>query len=337
MEAAPRRRRGAARPGQAVRSGADSSQSRRVPPAEIRGRLAAWLGAEPPVSVFSGIGVVDDADSAARLLRNLLRSRLLPLDAQVAGERLAKALGVHRNTMSKVLRTLADEGYLHRRRGRPARVAAHEKVLPERHTNRISHTALAREQQLDIRTVAVRHRQCRVRDLDPARQARVASSLVLEPGSRVIVYSRIRELRAEGASWVPAIAETAYFAAARAPEFFYEGLAAPGRVSSIHEYLAENGIEPVNSEYRVRIAPLPEPFWGDWAKSAGLRKEKIAALRFLRFESTTHCHKGAIEYSIAYLAEGLFALSTTDLALATEKDALRASSGRLTLLGGGRA
>lgn len=141
---------------------------------------------------------------------------------------------------------------------------------------------------------------------------------------------RIRELREPNGPWVPAIAETAYFAPDRAPKEFYDAIVPDGRVGSIHELLASNAIEPMTGEYQVRVAPLPESFTGAWARRAGMPRQAVRALRFLRFESTTHGPKGPIEYSVAYLAEGFFPLSTTDLTIVVSRGALRGSGKQLS-------
>lgn len=48
----------------------------------------------------------------------------------------------------------------------------------------------------------------------------------------------------------------------------------------------------------------------------------MAALRFLRFESTTHSHLGPVEYSIAYLSERLFAIRSTNVAVELRSEEL---------------
>lgn len=291
---------------------------------ELRTPLANVLGVDLPENAFPDAQPIDDASSTAALLRTLLKRRILPLRTRLSSDQLAEVLGLHRNTISKVFQILADEGYLHRRQGMPALVVAHSQVLPTRQTERVSHTLLASKHNLHIRTVEVRSKEEALADLE--REKQVAAALKLrDEEALVTVYSRIREMCVPGGSWIPVIAETAYFIDSL-PQEFYTRLFADEPVESLHAELREHGIEPVTGEYKVRIDRLPSSFTESWARSSGLGAEAIAALRFLRFESTTHGgHRGPIEYSVAFLAEGFFALSTADLTLAIDRDAFLAS------------
>src|SRR5207244_753039 len=149
-----------------------------------------------------------------------------PMNAEVNANKLADAMGVHRNTMSKALNFLASEGYLHRRQGRPARVVSMRAVLPDRQSKMISHTEVAQQYHLDIASEVIRLERCRRTGVYPGRRARVARYLELGPSDHLIILTRIRKLRGEGAldrvAWIPALAETAYFAEERLPPFFHE-------------------------------------------------------------------------------------------------------------------
>lgn len=286
---------------------------------ELRAALSGVFGTDLPASAFDESQPIDDAESTLRLLRALLQGRHLEINTRLHSDELAKVLRLHRNTISKVFQALAEEGYLHRRRGRPALVVAYSQVLPRRQTKRVSHTALAISQGYAIRTVGVRRKSCRVSEL--RRADVVADRLRVDRTAGVRVYSRIRELRAADGSWVPAIAESAYFVDSLPPRF-YARLDDPQPVDSLHAVLREHGIDPVTGEYNVRIDRLPNSFLADWSASSGMTEADIRELRFLRFESTTHGgHRGPIEYSVAFLAENLFALSTADLTLAIRRAA----------------
>jgi len=270
---------------------------------------------------------IDDARSAGRLLREVLQRGLIELTATIPGEKLATLLRLHRNTMSKVFQDLAEEGYLHRRRGRSPRVAAHRSVLPKGHIKRVSHTALARDHGLEMRSRPIATQHMRVAQLEEAYRARVSDRLKLDELEDVLVHSRIREIRESDGVWVPAIAETAYFAAMRVPQLA-EALAAPDGLNSVHEFLLQKAIDPVTGAYEVRAGNLPEPFVQHWVRLANRTPSEVASLPFLRFDSTTHGHVGAIEFSIAYFHGAYFSLATTDVVLkinsgAVLSDALR--------------
>jgi DNA-binding GntR family transcriptional regulator len=287
-------------------------------PAILAKRLGASLATHVPESLVASVPVVDDAETITRLIRILLRKRIIGVGHRISGESLAEALDVHRNTISKVLGTLEKDGYVHRRRGRPAVVVALEPVLPSRRTaRRISHTQMAKDHRLAIRTVSARIERLPIEDLalDQREQADVATRLALQLDDEVIAYRRIRELRAEGGGWTPAIAETAYFAERRVSDDFYDGLS---RVDSILDYLEEHDLAPVTSEYRIRIAPLPEAFIPEWSARARVPERLLEGARFLRFENTSYCRQGPVEFSIANLAEGLFTLSSTELSVEIE-------------------
>ncbi len=195
-------------------------------------------------------------------------------------------------------------------------------------------TEVARRYHLEIASDVIRLERCRLSGIYAGRRDRVARRLELGPSDHLIILTRIRKVRSEGASdetpWIPALAETAYFAEQRLPSFFYDDLRSGGRaVESISDYMKLNGIDAVNSEYRIRISPLTEPFHAPWAKlSGGVDVEHVKALRFLRFESVTHCHLGPLEFSIAYLKEGFFAISATDLTVDIRPDELAQARGR---------
>lgn len=295
------------------------------PWAQIRPELEDLLEIELPADLYDPEHLIDDARSVAQLLRELLERKLLPKGKGIAGERLAELLRLHRNTMSKVFQVLAEEGYLQRRRGRSPVVAAHRNVLPKRHTRRVSHTALAEHYGLAVRTKIVSNKRKRIADLAPKRAGRVADRLELAETAEVLVHSRIRELREPGGVWVPAIAETAYFAVLRAPSLV-DALAVPGRVNSLLQFLEQIGIDPVTGAYEVRASYLPDPFLEPWAAMSKLPLHEVATLPFLRFESTTHGHVGAIEFSVAYLHKDFFSLATTDVVLEIKPMAVLAAA-----------
>ena len=168
----------------------------------------------------------------------------------------------------------------------------------------ISHTEVARRYHLEIASDVIRLQRCRLSGVYAGRRDRVARHLELGPSDDLIILNRIRKVRTEGAPddapWIPALAETAYFAEARLPSFFYDDLHTGGRaVESISDYMKLHGIEVVNSEYRIRISPLTEPFHAPWAKlSGGVDVEHVKALRFLRFESVTHCHLARVQHRV---------------------------------------
>ena len=277
---------------------------------EARAKLEQVFRKKLDPAIFSNSSVIDDANSAAGFVRNLVRAGALKIGDTVPADALARAIGLHRNTMSKALNFLANEGYLHRRQGRPAKVVSN-RALPDRQSSMISHTEVAQQHHVEISSEVTRIERCRLSGVHQARRSRVALHLELEPTAKVIVLSRIRMIRGESTAWTPAIAETAYFAAKRIGAFVYDDLHS-GRIESLSEYLKTNGIVVVSSEYRIRISGLPDPFLVPWAKCAAISEEQVKWLRFLRFESTTHSPQGPVEYSIAYLKEGLFAISTTN-------------------------
>ena len=301
---------------------------------EVRAALEKYFRKKLEAGIFAGIHLVDDAHAAASIVRNLVRSGVYAMNAEVNANRLAELVGVHRNTMSKALNFLASEGYLYRRQGRPARVVSARAVLPGKQSKMISHTEVAKRYHLEIASDVIRLQPCRLSGVYAGRRDRVARHLELGPSDDLIILNRIRKVRTEGAPddapWIPALAETAYFAEARLPSFFYDDLHTGGRaVESISDYMKLHGIEVVNSEYRIRISPLTEPFHAPWAKlSGGVDVEHVKALRFLRFESVTHCHLGPLEFSIAYLKEGFFAISATDLTVDIRPDELAQARGR---------
>jgi len=287
-------------------------------PKDMRAGLEKLLQHRIDPEMFAGMPSIDDAASAAAFMKDLVRSGALPKGSEVPADALARVIGVHRNTMSKALTSLVEEGYLQRRPGRPARVVADRAVLPQRRSEMISHTQVAREYGFEITSEVTRLERCSQKRIHEERRARVVGSLDLGPGDQVIILSRIRKLRsvdsAQGPSWIPALAETAYFAVDRLPSLLYDDLQA-GRMKSIRDYLRHNRIEVVTSEYRIRTSSLAEPFLKPWAEFTGLTVRQVQALGFLRFESTTHSHRGPVEYSIAYLSDRVFAIRSANVSV----------------------
>ena len=116
---------------------------------EVRAALEKYFRKKLEAGIFAGIHLVDDAHAAASIVRNLVRSGVYAMNAEVNANRLAELVGVHRNTMSKALNFLASEGYLYRRQGRPARVVSARAVLPGKQSKMIVpsasiHASLAR-------------------------------------------------------------------------------------------------------------------------------------------------------------------------------------------------
>lgn len=279
----------------------------------VKPELENLLNVRLPESLLGEGEPLDDAQSVTGLLREVLKRGLVPTGSRISGESLAAIFDLHRNTISKVFQNLADEGLLHRRQGRSPRVAALRAPVVKRQTRRVSHTELAREYHLEVRSQAVSTDRMRIAQLDEGRRRRVAERLELDEMDEVVVHARIREIREPDGIWVPAIAEVAYFAAQRASSLV-EAIAA-GRVNSILEFLTQSGIDPITGAYEVRASTLPEAFHRAWATRAKLGVDAVATLPFLHFESTTQSGGGAIEFSVAYLHKAFFSLATTDVVL----------------------
>jgi len=284
---------------------------------DVRAKLERLFKREVKGIVLSGLEEVEGVERAARLLRNLVRKGTLKVGDQVPGNHLADAIGVHRNTMSKALKQLADEGLVKLRRGRPARIVAVQAALPPetRRSAMISHAKAARDHRLEISTAIWDVRQCPLSAVEEGPRARVGRCLALADTDEVIEFSRIRLLSSEGHRWFPGLAELAFFAAKRTPAFFFEDLQEAPHVGSIYDFLLEHGIIAVNSEYRVQIERLPRLFVQSWAGIAGSTPARVANLPFLRLETTTHSPQGPLQYSIAFVKEDLYVLSGTDLAV----------------------
>jgi DNA-binding GntR family transcriptional regulator len=288
---------------------------------EVHWRLEEVLGKRLSAELFATSPAIDDAESAANLMRGLIRAGVLRVGDPVPADALATVFDLHRNTMSRALSLLAAEGYVQRRRGRPARVVSTRAVLPDRRSQMISHTEVARRHGMELRSDVIRLDSGPVSEVLAEHDARVGWELELADSDAVVMLSRIRKLGRESSAWIPAIAETAYFAVERLSAFPEDDLRC-GRLESIADYFRSHHIRVVNSEYRIRISRLPESFHASWAKCGGMSAEAVGELRFLRFESTSHSHLGPVEYSAAYFREGLFAISATDLGVEIRADDL---------------
>jgi len=292
-----------------------------------RTALRSLLGLDVDGAFERSLGPIDGSEGIYEVLLSQIRSGRLNGKTLSAGK-LAAAFGVHRNTVAKVLSRLGGAGYLRVRAGRAPVVVGPDAVFPKSQTEFLSHEAIASRSGLAIATRMLDVERVTLGSLDPEWQERVRDRLELEGDDKVVLrLARIRLVRGTATQqrWVPCIAEDAFFAAHRLPDYVYHDLEA-GVVDSVAIYCQSHAIKAVTSSYEIDVSHLPLGFRDRWCRLATSGKrpsrtdlQAMGAEPFIRLETTTHTLGGAMELSVAYLRGGLFRITagTLDVGLQT--------------------
>jgi len=274
-------------------------------------------------------------DVAASLLR-LFREDVIGTGRDKIGsgatlnaKRLGDAIGVHRNTMMKVVAGLERAGYLERKRGRGAVVRSSKAQFPEDSTEMVSHWRTARDRKLKMESITLL--------LDRSRRpphlggilphGSIQHALGLDASDAVITWIRLRVVFGlhRTPAWCPVLAEVSFFPARHhgLPDSFFADLQSD-RINSVAEYLETEHSIPVRADlYRLSVMGLPTisgiDLRREWVRHhprpTAADRKLVKAGHWLRIEATNYSLRGRIQHSVSYVPEGLFTITTSKFSI----------------------